>query len=370
MTGPHGIKQALESINIDRELIKVREQIKSGKKGDRDTAIRKLGYLKSAKRLGISPGDWMLDKVPVLPPRFRPISVMSDSKLPLVSDANFLYKELLDANQNLTDMAKEVDDVGEERLAVYQAFKAVTGLADPLHPKLQEKQVKGILKHIFGTSPKYGTVQRRLLSSNVDLVGRGVITPNPDMDMDSVGLPEDRAWDVYEPFIVRRLRRKGLRLNEAKQAAMNRTETARRELLQEMEERPVFINRAPVLHRFGIMAFRPKLTKSDTVQFSPLVVKGFGADFDGDAVQYHVPVLEDARREALDRMLPSKNLLSPADFKSPIHMPGQEYVGGLYQATAKPDSKKRPHRFLTKRDAVQAFLRGEISIDTPVEIDE
>lgn len=369
-TGPEGVKHALESLNLDRELLRTREEIKHGKKTARDQAIRKLGYLKSAKRLGISPGDWMLDRVPVLPPKFRPLAVMSESKLPLVSDANFLYKELLDANKNLREMSDEVDDVGEERLATYQAFKAVTGMADPMHPKLQEKQVKGILKHIFGSSPKFGTVQRRLLSSTVDLVGRGVITPNPDLDMDTVGLPEDKAWSVYEPFVVRRLRRKGLPLAQAKQAAQNRDAAARRELLEEMEHRPVFINRAPVLHRFGIMAFRPRLTKSDTVQFSPLIVKGFGADFDGDAVQYHVPVREEAVKEAIDRMLPSRNLLSPADFKTPVHMPGQEYIGGLYEATSPAKPKQRVHRFASRRDALRALAAGDIRVDTPIEIDE
>jgi len=369
-TGPAGIKHALESLNVDRELLRTREEIQSGKKTARDQAIRKLGYLKSAKRLGISPADWMLDSVPVLPPKFRPLALMSGSKLPIVSDANFLYKELLDANKNLKELSADVDDVGAERLSVYNAFKAVTGLADPLHPKLQEKQVKGILKHIFGSSPKFGTVQRRLLSSTVDLVGRGVISPNPDFDMDTVGLPENKAWDVYEPFVVRRLRRKGLPLAQAKLSAQNRDPAARRELLSEMEQRPVFINRAPVLHRFGIMAFRPQLTKSDTVQFSPLIVQGFGADFDGDAVQYHVPVREAAVKEALDRMLPSRNLLSPADFKTPMHMPGQEYIGGLFEATGAANPKHRVHRFASRRDAIRAFMSGELPIGTPVEIDE
>lgn len=368
-SGPKAIADALKAINLDREIATAREQIKNGKKTYRDEAIRKLGYLKSAKQLGIHPGDWVLNKVPVLPPMFRPISVMSDSKLPLVSDANYLYKELIESNSNLRDMQKEVDDVGDERLGLYNSFKAVTGLADPVHPKLQEKQVRGVLQHIFGSSPKFGTVQRRLLSSTVDLVGRAVITPNPDMDMDHVGIPENKAWDVYKPFIARRLRRRGLNLGEAKQQIEQRSAAAKEELLAAMADRPVFINRAPVLHRFGIMAFWPKLTKNDTVQFSPLIVKGFGADFDGDAVQYHVPIKEEARREAIERMLPSKNLISPADFKTPMHMPGQEYLGGLYDATSKSKKTRPGHRFLTAKDAVQAFLRGDASINTPVVID-
>ena len=369
MTGSEGIVKALEAMNLDRELLMARAAIKGTKKTDRDAAIRKLGYLKSAKQFDIHPKDWILHSVPVLPPKFRPISVMSHNKTPLVSDANYLYKELLAANENLATMKKEVDDVGEERLALYHSFQAVTGLGDPLHPKLREKRVSGMLKHIFGKSPKYGTIQRRLLSSTVDLVGRAVITPDPDLDMDHIGIPEDKAWDVYKPFIVRRLRRRGLPLREAASRVRDRTKDAKEELLQELKSRPVFIARAPVLHRFGIMAFWPKLVKDTTAHVSPLIVKGFNADFDGDTISYHVPVSDDARQEAIDLMLPSRNLLSPADFKTPVHVPGQEYVGGLFSATSPPAKKRRPHQFMSVKDAIQAYMRGDISIDTPVEID-
>ena len=155
--------------------------------------------------------------------------------------------------------------------------------------------MKGVLRTIFGSSPKLGTVQRRLISSTVDNVGRAVITPNPDLDMDQVGLPEERAFDVYSKFVVRRLRRKGMPISKALQSIKDRAPIAKEALVEEMEQRPVIINRAPVLHKFGILAFHPQLVPGSTLQVSPLVVGGFGADFDGDAMQYHVPTSEDAR---------------------------------------------------------------------------
>ena len=106
-----------------------------GKKTERDRAIRKLGYLKSARKLGLEPKDWVLTRAPVLPPAFRPVNMMSND-VPLVNDANFLYKELFEANDNLSNMKKLVgEDVGDERLSVYKAFKAVTGLGDPISQK-------------------------------------------------------------------------------------------------------------------------------------------------------------------------------------------------------------------------------------------
>jgi DNA-directed RNA polymerase subunit beta' len=138
----------------------------------------------------------------------------------------------------------------------------VTGLGDPQQPKNVERNVKGFLRHVFGNSPKYGTVQRKLLSSTVDLVGRAVITPNADLDMDEVALPEEKAWDVYKPFVVRGLVRRGLPRMQAMQAVEDKNKEAAAELDRQMSSRPIVINRAPVLHRYGMMAFYPKLTKN------------------------------------------------------------------------------------------------------------
>lgn len=372
-SGPEAIAKALENINVDKELAKAKAQYYSGRASARDAAVRRWGYLADAKRLNLHPKEWVLNKAPVLPPAFRPVSVMGDSGIPLVSDANYLYKELLSATKNYNDLKEHLgpEDLGQERAAIYHAFKAVTGLADPVHPKLAEKGVKGILKSVFGASPKFGTVQRKLISSTVDNVGRAVITPNPDYDMDTVGIPEKQAFEVYRKAIVRQLRRRGMSIRDALHHVKNKSDLARDVLQKEMTQRPVFINRAPVLHRFGIMAFRPKLVTGDVLQVSPLIVGGFNADFDGDAMQFHVPMTDAAVNEAYERLLPSRSLISPADFKSPVHKPGQQYLAGLYHATRKHDDtgkKRRPKTFRNKADVIAAYNRGEIRVDDDVVI--
>lgn len=369
VTGPTAIAGALKDMNLDKEIARAREEIKSGKKTARDMAVRRLGYLRAAKRLGIHPRDWMLSKVPVLPPAFRPVSTLGKEKMPLVADPNYLYKEVWDANENLKEAAGLLgdEDLGSERLALYDAFKAVTGLGDPTHPKNQERKVKGILRHVFGSSPKLGMVQRQLLSSTVDMVGRSVIVPDPDLDMDQVGIPEEQAWSIYRPIITRRLVRKGWSRREAARAAKERRPAAREALLEEMEGGVVVINRAPTLHRYGMMAARPRLVKGNVLKVSPLVVGGFNADFDGDAMQYHVPTTDAERQEAIEKMLPSRNLLSAADFG--VHfLPSQEYVGGLYEASARVDEDKKPAVFATAADAVRAYKQGRIGIGRKIEI--
>lgn len=367
LIGPSGIKEALDDINLEKEIERARTEIASGKKTYRDKAVRRLQYLKSAHQNKQHPSQWIMDRIPVLPPIFRPVSMFADTNTELVDDSNFLYKDAFEAAQNLKELAKISEDVSDERLALYKAFKAVSGLGDPVSPEFQEQGVKGILKHVFGTSPKFGTVQRKLLGSTVDLVGRATITPNPNLDMDQIGLPIDEAWTLYQPFVVRRLVRRGLGKVKAMEEAKERTDLAKRELQQEMQERPVIINRAPVLHRYGVMAFWPQLTSSSTLEIPPLVVGGFGADFDGDAMQFHVPSSEDAVSEAKDTLLPSRNLFAAGDFD--VHYtPSQEYVGGLWAASAKVDRMSRPRVFKSKKDAIAAYKRGEIGVGQQVEI--
>ena len=282
-TGAAAIGAALAAISLPRALENARADIKSGKKTLRDKAVRRLGYLKTCERLGTHPKDWMLDKVPVLPPAFRPVSVMGAKKLPLVADPNYLYKDLFQLNQLHKELSEQLDDdaLGDEQAAVYNAFKAVTGLGDPVGVKNQERGVKGILKSVFGSSPKYGVMNRKLLSSTVDMVGRGVIAPDPNLTLDETGIPEAAAWDVFSPSVVRRMVRAGVSRQKAVQSVKDRLPAARQYLQKEMDEGVVVLSRAPTLHRYGTMAFRPKLIQGSALKLNPLVNRGFGADYDG-----------------------------------------------------------------------------------------
>lgn len=369
-SGPEAIAKALKQIDLDREIEQTRTLIRDGARSQRDRAVRRLGYLLAAKKHNLHPGDWVLDKVPVLPPAFRPVGQMGATEIPLVADANYLYRELWEANENLRQMRKLLgpQHVADERAALYNAFRAVVGLADPVHPKLREKRVQGILASIFGSSPKFGTVQRKLISSTVDNVGRAVIVPDPDYDMDQVGIPEDKAFDVYGRFVARRLVRRGLPLAKALEHVRDRTELARSALLEEMRERPVIVNRAPVLHRYGILALKPQLVKDHTMHINPLVLKGLNADFDGDAMQFHVPTLPEEVKEALERLLPSRDLISPADFKTPVHAPVEEdLLAGLHAATS-PQRRGRVRVFRSSKDALAAWKRGEISVNDEIQV--
>jgi DNA-directed RNA polymerase beta subunit len=317
--GPGEIRRRLQQTNLDQAIDLQKQLIRSGKKTKRDNAVKLLGTLTMARDKDLHPGKWMLSNVPVLPPAFRPVTMVNGMQM--TSDANLLYKDLFEANRNLKDHLAEGLDPGEARLGVYNAMKAVSGLGDPINLKSQEKGVGGLLQHVFGKgSPKFGMFQRKVLSNTLDVVGRAAITPDPAMDMDHVGLPESKAWTIYRPFIMRRLAKQynvaaegGERvpMTEIARWIVNKDPRAQRALHDEINERPVLINRAPVWHRYGFMAAYPVLVPGETLHISPITTPGFGADFDGDAMNYSVPVTDEAVKEPCRKCCPAATCFRP-----------------------------------------------------------
>ena len=365
--GMPGLESKLASMDLPTEIANTRKLIASSKSQARSNAISKLSYLESMSKRNIKPTDFMWDNMPVLPPRFRPIT--DTGNMQMVSDMNYLYKELFSMNKNLKDLNAEVgaEGTGKEQLALYKMVKATVGLADPASAKLKQKNVNGLIRHVLGSNPKFSMFQRKVLSSTVEGVGNAVITPDPSLDMDHVGVPEDMAFSVFRPYIVRALVASGSNPLEAMKQVESRTPTARRALLAEMEKRPVMITRAPVLHKYNFMAARPVLTAGSTMKLSPSVVVGFNADFDGDQMRLHVPSTQAAVNEAYEKMLPSRNLLSAATFKAQPFIKN-EFLYGLYLASKNGPDKTSVKSFRSKEDAIKAFNRGEISATDSVKI--
>jgi hypothetical protein len=261
-----------------------------------------LGYLKASESTGVHPRDWMLSSVPVIPPKFRPVSEMQGGKVPLIDDANYLYKLMIDTNNSLKELRKYTKNTKEDEYGLYNTYQQVTGLADPSHPKLVQREVKGLLKHIFGVgSSKFSTVQRNLLGTPTDMVGRGVIVPDPDLGLDEVGIPEQKAWDTYRPHIIHRLTRRGVPWALASKMVEDQNPVAKDALLQEMGTRPVIVDRAPVLHKWGILAFKPKLVAGDAIRVNHFVNKGYNSDHDGNCCDYDTEIFIRLSKSNLQR---------------------------------------------------------------------
>lgn len=366
-TGGFALKDALSKVDVDKRLEEAHRDILSKRGSARDDAVKVYRYLQGMKKQGLSPQDWMISRIPVLPPAFRPVSKMGD--VALVSDMNRLYKDVIDNAENFRELQKDLSDssLADERLNIYNSVKAAFGLGQPITPENQAKGVKGAIRQVIGTSPKFGQFQSKVLSKTVDTVGRGVTVADPNLDMDQVGIPEKMAWEIYKPYVTRALVRHGYSAAAAVKMIADKDKTARHLLDEEMQRRPIIMDRAPTWHKFNFMAFTPHIVDSDTIHVSPLVDPSYNMDHDGDTVNVHVPSSQKAVDQANRTMRPSQNLISLTNLSGPMYQPGKEQIFGLYAATSKV-ANKPVKVFNSVSDAKRAYARGEIGMNDPIEI--
>lgn len=284
LTGGVAIKEALSKIDMPRELANARNEFKSAGKSKKDEALKRFTELARMDKQGTKPSDFMLTRIPVLPAKYRP--VMSSNGLTMVSDSNYLYKQMIEARDDLRavkDLPPEVQ--GEARAGLYRSWKELTGMIDPASPKLKQKAVKGLMRWALGNSPKTSAVMQKMLTSTVDTVGRGVIAPDPSLKLDEIGLPKSVAFQVYKPFVTRALVNMNYTPLEAMKQVEKQTPVATDVLMKVMEKRPVIFNRAPSLHKFSLMGHKPKLTAGHVIRLNPSIVGPYAADFDGDSIR-------------------------------------------------------------------------------------
>lgn len=333
-TGPKGLEDALKAIDVDRRLEVVKREIQGKKAAELNKLHRELRYLKALKETGTKPEEYMIGKVPVVPPKFRPIYTLPDGAI-RVSDVNFHYQSLLQLTSQMAGLKgkKEFADRFDEGVAeIYKGVGGVAGIDDGIVER-KGQDIKGIVDMLSGQgSPKGGYVHSTMIKRRQDMSASSVATVNPSLGLDEVGLPEETAWKMFRPLIVREMKIMGFAPPKAREEIEKRTPGARQALENVMRTRVVLANRAPSLHKFSVLAFKPRLVKGYAVQMNPFVFNGFNLDLDGDVLGLHVPVSEEANIEAHD-MLPSRHLYKPG---SGALMPklGQEYVLGLYRITA------------------------------------
>ncbi len=329
-TGGAAIEAILKKVDVKAELKKTRESLSKLRGGDLDKANRKTKFLMALDRLGMKPHEaYMMNVVPVIPPVFRPIVPMQDGSLRF-DDINHYYKALGHISKQLREAPKELGDEHNQDLReqLYDVTKALAGLPGGKPVYESNRAMKGILDQIAGDSPKMGLFQRKLMKRRQDLSMRSTIIPEPAMHLDHVGLPKDAALELYKPFVVREMQTFGFSPIEALKEIKTGTPLAWKALESAMSKRPILLKRDPALHKFSIMAFKPKLVEGKAIQIHPLVTAGYNADFDGDTMSAFVPLTDDAVRESY-KMFPSNNLFS-STHGGIMYAPDQESLLGLH----------------------------------------
>lgn len=343
VTSGAAVKALLGKINVDDQISQWTEEAKQARTPEElDKANKSLKYLSALKKLKIRPEDaYVQTKLPVIPPNFRPVVEMEDGSLS-TPGLNTLYRDLALVNNELkwqNDIPFIPDSVSAPlREDLYKGMQALSGIGKPIAFYPEARRPKGVLEQVKGKPAKTGYFQYEVLRRRQNLVGRGTIIPEPKLGVDEVGLPEEMSWTLFRPFVTRRLvNHSGMKPLAAEEEIDKRSPIALSALQAEMASRPVLLNRAPSLHKFSVMGFTPQMTDGRAIKIPPLVVKGFNADFDGDAMNVHVPILEDAIEEAY-RMMPSRNLFNPGTGGIMIK-PQNEAALGLYQMSRDPKYK-------------------------------
>lgn len=367
LTGPEAIMHALKRYNIEEQEQIHRSQLKAGSKSKRRASIQALNAIEGLKRNKLTPDQLMIRHVPVIPPVFRPFSVVGDSFT--AGDANELYRDLFQY-KNVYDESLALfgkSGAGDSVLDLYDSAKALYGYGEPIAPKTKQRGVSGFLKQITGVSPKLSFFQNKMIAKNQDNVARGTISIDPELSLDEIGIPKDMAWKMYAPYVQRRLVRSGMAPGAALLHLKDRSETAEKALMREVTERPVIYSRAPSWHKFNVIAGNPKLIDGDTIRVNPLITPGMNADFDGDAMNLHVPAMPESVTEAYERLMPSKMLWSVRDRQKVVPIPAQEMILGLY--TANQRKAKNVHRFRSEEEALAAIKKGDVELSDEIEIE-
>lgn len=365
-TGPEAIFHALANLNTSQLERDATQVIKSKKVTKRPAAVQVLNALEGLKRNEVKPQDLMIRSVPVLPPAFRPFSMLGNTFVP--GDANELYRDLFDLRDVHKDASNMFGEAGsvKERMDLYDSVKALYGYGDAVKPKTRQRGVSGFLKQVTGTNPKFSVVQRKLISKPQDSVSRGVITIGADLGMDEIGVPEEMVWKMYNQYIQRRLSLSGMAPAAALRHITERSPHAKRALDMELEHRPIIYSRAPSWHKYNVVSGKVKMIPGDTISINPFVTTGLNADFDGDTLNLHVPSQPDAVEEARTILRPSNMTFSIRDQDKVVPTAKHEQVLGLYTANSRP--AKQVHKFNTMEEALAAIQSKKISLSDEIEI--
>jgi DNA-directed RNA polymerase subunit beta' len=368
--GAEAVKKLLGLLDLNAEQQKIRADIEKTNSKQKIKDLTKRLKMIEAVRGSENKAEWMvMDVIPVIPPDLRPLVLLESGNF-ATSDLNDLYRRIINRNNRLKKLvdlnAPEVIIRNEKRM-LQQAVDALFDNGRCRRPVLgsSNRPLKSLTDMIKG---KQGRFRENLLGKRVDYSARSVIVVGPELKLHQCGLPKKIALELYQPFIIRKLKEHGLAdtIKSAKKMLERRDPEVWDILEEVIYQHPVMLNRAPTLHRMGIQAFEPVLVEGNAIKIHPLVCKGFNADFDGDQMAVHLPLSVEAQAEAHILMLAPNNIFSPAN-GSPIISPSQDIVLGTFYITSDREGDKGEFKiFNSPQEAFVAYELGKIAMHSRI----
>jgi DNA-directed RNA polymerase subunit beta' len=361
--GAESVMELVKDINLDTLVEKLRKEMDETKGAKRIKAIKRLRVVEGLRKANISPAWMFVNILPVIPPDLRPMVQLSGGRF-ATSDLNDLYRRVINRNNRL----KHLINLGAPEIILRNEKRMLQEAVDSLIDSTQARQnrrtnrrpLRSLSEMLKG---KQGRFRQNLLGKRVDYSGRSVIVVGPHLKLNECGIPKDIALEMFKPYVLRELISGGVSPNvKTAKHLLERKEPIVYDILEKVtKNHPVILNRAPTLHKLGMQSFYPQLTEGSAIQLHPCVCSGYNADFDGDQMAVHVPLTKAAQQESRDLMMPSSNLLKPANGE-PITVPNKEMALGVYYLTEiDVHADKVPTIFSDKNEAYHANQVNKIS---------
>jgi DNA-directed RNA polymerase subunit A' len=344
-----------------------------------------------SKLLGVNPKfarlEWtVLTVLPVPPIAVRP-SITLESGVRSEDDLTHKLVDVVRINQRL----KENIDAGAPQLIVEDLWELlqyhvttyfdneVSGIPPARHRS--GRALRTLAQRLKG---KEGRFRSNLSGKRVDFSARTVISPDPNISINDVGVPLEvvkiltipervTSWNTEE---IKRLVRNGpgkhpganyvirldgrrvdLRFVKDLDAIADTIEAGFIVERHLREGDVVLFNRQPSLHRMSIMAHEVRVMPYRTFRLNLCVCPPYNADFDGDEMNLHVPQSEEARAEAKILMRVQEQILSPR-YGGPIIGGIQDYISAAYMLTKRGS-------YLTRKEACLLLQSAGIMGEPP-----
>ena len=369
--GAESIKELLEAIDLEKDSVELKKELKDATGQKRARIIKRLEVVESFRESGNRP-EWMIMTViPVIPPDLRPMVQLDGGRF-ATSDLNDLYRRIINRNNRL----KRLLELGAPDIIVRNEKRMLQEAVDALIDNGRRgrpvtgpgnRALKSLSDMLKGKS---GRFRQNLLGKRVDYSGRSVIVVGPELKIYQCGLPKEMAIELFKPFVMKELVANGTSHNIKNAKKMvEKLEPAVWDVLEDViKEHPVMLNRAPTLHRLGIQAFEPILVEGKAIKLHPLVCTAFNADFDGDQMAVHLPLSQEAQAECRFLLLSPNNLLKPSD-GGPVAVPSQDMVLGIYYLTQeRPGAKGEGMIFKSVNEAILAYENQEATLHSRVKV--
>ena len=367
--GAEALKELLEKVDLEKLSKEIRKELETASEQKKGKLVKRLDTVDSFRLSNTRP-EWMImSVVPVIPPELRPMVQLDGGRF-ATSDLNDLYRRVINRNNRL----KRLLELGAPEIIVRNEKRMLQESVDALIDNSRRgrpvtgagnRPLKSLSDMLKG---KQGRFRQNLLGKRVDYSGRSVIVVGPELNIYQCGLPKEMAVELFKPFVMKELVKRGIAQNIKNAKRM--VERLRPEVWEILEDvikdHPVMLNRAPTLHRLGIQAFEPVLVEGRAIKLHPLVCEAFNADFDGDQMAVHLPLSPEAQAESRYLMLATNNLLKPQDGK-PVAVPRLDMILGSYYLTMTLDGELGEGKYFKDPDeAIMAYENHDVGMHAKI----